>query len=96
MNKKITYDEQETVIIIPAVQVSRTAEVYTCVPTMLKKLRKQAKDRPDCVRIKQDDGESLFADVDSSCVRITPKKQISEEQRKASAERFRKMRGDTT
>lgn len=92
MERKIPFEEQETVIIVPSARISKTAEIYTCVPTMLTKLRKQAKERPDCVRIKQDMGDALFADVDSSCVRITPKRIMSEESRRASAEHLAKVR----
>ena len=86
--KRIPYDEQETIINIPASQVSKTAEVYTNVPSMLKKIRKQSKSRPDCVQIKRDLGDALFAEVDRSCIRITPKRIVSDEQRLASAKRL--------
>lgn len=89
MNK---YDEQETIINIPAAQVSKIAEVYTCVPTMLKKLRKQAKSRPDCIRIQRDLGDAIFAEVDSRCVKIVPKRIISDEQRSAASERLKEAR----
>lgn len=92
MGNRTPYDEQETIIVIPASHISKTADVYTCVPHMLKKLREQAKSRPDCVQIKQDLGDALFADVDSSCVRITPKRQVSDEQRAAAAVRLQKAR----
>ena len=86
--KRTPYEEQETIINIPAAQVSKTAEVYTSIPSMLKKLRNQAKSRPDCVRIKRDLGDALFAEVDRSCVRITPKRIVSDEQRATAAKRL--------
>ena len=86
--KRIPYDEQETIINIPASQISKTAEIYTNIPSMLKKLRKQAESRPDCVRIKQDLGDALFADVDRSCVRIVPKRIVSDEKRASAAKRL--------
>ena len=92
LSKSTPYDEQETVIVIPAVQVSRTAEVYTCTPSMLKKIRKQAESRPDCVQIKHDLGDALFADVDSSCIRITPKRRMSDAARISATERIMKVR----
>lgn len=92
----IKYDEQETIINIPAVQVSRTAEVYTCVPSMFKKLKKLAESRPDCVRIKQDLGDALFADVDINCIKIVPKRILSEEQRRAASARLAKLREGQT
>lgn len=92
LKNRTPYEEQETVIVIPDSHVSKTADVYTCVPHMLKKLRKQAKSRPDCVQIKRDLGDALFADVDSSCIRITPKRLVSDEQRAAASERMKKAR----
>lgn len=90
--KRIPYDEQETIINIPAPQVSKTAEVYTNVPSMLKKIRKQSKSRPDCVQIKRDLGDALFAEVDRSCIRITPKRIVSDEQRAVAAKRLAESR----
>lgn len=92
MNKRTPYDEQETVITISAPQVSRKAEVYTCIPSMFKKIKKLAETRPDCVRIKQDLGDALFAEVDSSCIKISPKRRMSDEQRAAAAKRLEKAR----
>lgn len=86
--KRTPYEEQETIINIPASQVSKTAEVYTNIPSMLKKLRKQSESRPDCVQIKRDIGDALFAEVDRSCIRITPKRIVSEEQRAIAAKRL--------
>ena len=86
--KRTPYEEQETIINIPASQVSKTAEVYTNIPSMLKKLRKQSESRPDCVQIKRDLGDALFAEVDRSCIRITPKRIVSDEQRATAAKRL--------
>ena len=92
MNKPIPFDEQETVIIMYPPQVSKAAEVYSCMPNMLKKLRKLAETRPDCVRIKQDLGDAIFVDMDRSCVKISPKRKLTEEQRAAASERLAKGR----
>ena len=92
MPKGIPIDEQETVISFSPAQVSKSAEVYSCMPGMMKKLRKQAESRPDCVRIKKDDGDALFAEVDRSCIKISPKRTMSDEQRAAAAERLAKGR----
>ena len=96
MSNGIPFDEQETVIIIPVSRVSKTAEVYTCVPGMLKKLRDWSESRPDCVRIKQDMGDALFADVDSSCIKVSPRRRMSEEQRAAASERLARGRAMKT
>lgn len=90
--KRTPYDEQETIINIPASQASKTAEVYTNIPSMLKKLRDQSKSRPDCVRIKRDLGDAVFAEVNSSCIRITPKRIVSDEQRAVAAKRLAESR----
>ena len=96
MDKRIPYEEQETVIVVPVSKISKKADVYTCVPTMLKKLKNLAESRPDCVQIKRDLGDAVFAEVDSKCVRITPKRILSEEQRRAASERLEKLRGDNS
>ena len=90
--KPIPIDEQETVITISPPQVSQTAEVYTCMPNMMKKLRDQAASRPDCIRINKDLGNALFAEVDRSCIKITPKRKMSEADRIAAVERLVKWR----
>lgn len=92
MRNGIPLEEQETVIVMNPKQVSDTAEIYTCMPNMLKRIRKMAESRPDCVRIKRDDGDALFADVARSCIKISPKRQLSNEQRQAAAARLEKAR----
>ena len=88
MDQKNPIDEQETTINIWPAQVSKKAEVYTCIPSMVKRLRTLASTRADAVRIISDDGYSVTAEVDRSCVKISPKRIISEEQRKVAADRF--------
>ena len=88
MDDKITMDEQETTINIFPAQVSKKAEIYSCIPAMVKRLKKLAVNRPDAVRILQDDGISVTAEVDRSCIKISPKRIVSDEQRKAASERL--------
>ena len=95
MKKRNPFDEQETIIIVSPSQVSKTAEVYTCMPSWADKLRKLAASRPDCVRITQDLGDALFADVERSCVKIIPKRIYSEEYRRSCAERLEAERRKT-
>ena len=90
LDKSIPYEEQETIISFSPTRVSKVAEVYTCIPEWVNKIRKLAVSRPDCVHIKRDLGDSLFAEVDKSCVRIMPKRQMTEEQRLAYVEHFTK------
>lgn len=92
MDKLIPLEEQETIITLQPSRVSKTAEIYTCIPDQLKKFRKLAESRPDCVRIKRDLGNALFVDVDRSCIKISPKRLMSEEQKQAAAERLEKAR----
>ena len=93
MDCKVPLEEQETVINIFPARVSPKAEVYTCIPAMVNKLKKLATDRPDCVEIVGETECSVTACVDRSCVKITPKRRVSDEQRKASAERLAAARG---
>ena len=88
METKNPIDEQETVINILPAQISRNAEIYTCIPAMSKRLRKLAETRPDSVRIVHDNGTSVIAEVDRSCIKISPKRLVSEELRRAAADRF--------
>lgn len=92
MKNTIPFNEQETTISFFPAQVSKTAEIYTCMPNVMNQLRNYAKTRPDAVTITKDEGDALFAVVDRSCVKITPKRQLSDEQRTAAAERLAKGR----
>ena len=56
---------------------------------------KLAESRPEEVKIKQDQGDMLIADVDRAYVKISPKRQMSEESKKAASERLARMRGET-
>ena len=92
MDKSIQLDEQETVISFSPTRISKAAEVYTCMPDWVKRLRTLAKSRPDCVRITQDLGDAVFAEVDKSCVKLSPKRKMTEAQRLAASERLAKGR----
>lgn len=88
MDFKVPIDEQETTINILPAQISKKAEIYTCIQSTVTRLKKLAATRPDAVRIISDTGYSVTAEVDRSCVKITPKRLVSDEQRKAAADRF--------
>ena len=88
MAKSISFDEQETVIVITPPQISKQASVYSCIPSTVLRLRKLADQRPDVVRIVSEDDYGIYALVDRSCIRIAPKRQMTEEQRKAATERL--------
>ena len=89
MNKPYSFDEQETTINMFPTIVSKTAEIFSCVPTMMNRLRDLAVDHPDEVAIREDDG-CIFATVPASWVKVQPKRKcnMTEEQRRANAERL--------
>ena len=91
----IPYEEQETIINLLPPQIESTGEIYTCMPHMVKKLRKWAKSRPDSVTITQDFGDAVSAKVDRSWIKVAPKRVLTEEQRAAAIERLKPKRGDT-
>lgn len=94
MSVGVSLDEQETTITIYPSQVQNYAEVYSCIPGMMKKLRKLAADNPDDVRIEKEDDIGIFVQVPAKWIRIRRPKQVhlSEEQREAAAERMRLSR----
>lgn len=92
MSRSIPLDEQETIICFNPAQVSKVAEIYSCMPNVMKSLRENAKKRPDAVKILKDDGDAVFASVDRSCIKFAPKRKLTEEQRQAAAERLAKGR----
>lgn len=78
-----TLDEQETTInVLPAV-VSKSAEVYTCIPNMIEKIRKLAEEYPHDVVIVEKDGY-VNATVPREWIKIQPKRKSSmdDEQRR--------------
>jgi acetoin utilization deacetylase AcuC-like enzyme len=90
MNVQYSLEEQETTInVFPSV-VSKKAEVYTCIPQMMKRLRKLAEDYPSEVAMNEHGGY-IDATVPSAWIKIAPKRKstMTEEQRQAAAERIR-------
>lgn len=95
MGKIVAMDEQETVIILQPARINKVADVYTCMPDQMEKLRDLSKSRPDCVQIKRDQGDAVFAEVERSCIKIIPKRLMTEEKRIAASERMKKVRAET-
>lgn len=96
--KPIPIGDQETVISFAPPSVSNIAEVYTCMPGVMNKLRSQAEKRPDCVRITKDLGNAVFADVSRACIKIYPPHVPTEAERARAAAnlaRGRRMKNDT-
>lgn len=96
MNRSIPLEEQETIICFSPAQVSKVAEIYSCMPNVIKSLRENARKRPDSVTILKDEGDAVFASVDRSCVKFAPKRKLTDEQRRAAAERLAKGRAMKT
>lgn len=90
----VSLEEQETTISIFPSQIQDYAEVYTCMPGMMRKLRKFAETDPEEVKIEREDDIGLFAHVPARWIQIRKPKQMhmSEEQREAAAERLREAR----
>lgn len=93
MSHNYTIDEQETIINMLPATVSKQAEIYSCVPQMVSRLRKLAEDNPKDVAIMEDDG-AVTATVPLSWIKIAPKikRQMTEEQRQANIERLARYR----
>lgn len=90
MSKLYPKDEQETTINMFPKTVSSKAEIFTCIPTEITKLRKLASEYPSEVALKEDDG-CIFCTVPVSWVRISPKRKcnLTQEQKQANAERLK-------
>lgn len=96
MSVGVSLEEQETTISIFPSQVQEYAEVYSCVPGMMKKLRKLAADNPEDVKIEKEDDIGIFVQVPAKWIRIRKPKQmhLTEEQREAAAERLKRARAN--
>ena len=92
MQESTPIEEQEMTINLYPNQISSKAEVFSSIPYMNKKLRKMAQEHPESVTIEKDTGNEIMALVDRSCIRISPKRIMSDEQREASAKRLAEAR----
>lgn len=82
-------NEQETTINVFPKAVSDKAEIFTCIPTMMDRMRKLAKEYPTDVCIREEDG-ALFCTVPIGWVKVAPKRKctLTEEQKAANAARL--------
>lgn len=87
----VSLNEQETTINMFPASVSDKAEIFTCVPYMMTRLRKLAAEYPQEVELREE-SECIFCTLPYSWIRISPKRKctLSEEQKQANAERLRK------
>lgn len=81
-------EEQETIVNVVPKQINEKAFVYTTIPSELKRLWKLHKSNPDDVLIVRDDKYGTEFAIPRRWVTIRKPRAVSEEQRRASAERF--------
>ena len=81
-------DEQETVINIQPNQVEERICIYTSMTTMLAKLWKIQKQRPDELLVVKDDKYGTEFSVPRNWIKIKPPKQYTEEQRQRMREQL--------
>lgn len=97
MRKHYALDEQETHICVMPKVVSKDAEIFSCIPTMMDRLSKLYTEHADEMMLVEGDG-FVKATVPASWIKVSPKRKsvMTEEQRRAAAERlasYRKARG---
>ena len=97
MRSQYSLDEQETTINVFPKAVSEQANVYTCIPTMIQRLKKLHDNYPDEVSVIESDG-SIHATVPRGWIKIQPKRKctLTEEQKIANAARLASMRKSRT
>ena len=85
-------EEQETTINMEA--VSKTAEIYTCEPNMVRKLEKLAEAHPDEVVLERPDDYGIIVRLPRKYIKVQPPKKcnFSEETLKAMSERLRQAK----
>ncbi|MCD8085485.1 MAG: hypothetical protein LUF28_04025 [Clostridiales bacterium] len=86
---KLSKEEQETIICYN--EAEQQASVYTHNKALRRKLEKLAQQHPDECRLEKvsRNGQAVDYIVPVAWVKITPPRQLTEEQRKAMAERAR-------
>ena len=86
-------EEQETTINVMPASVSKNAEIYTCIPSVIENLFKLYEAYPDEVCIVEGDGY-VNATVPRGWVKIQPKRKctLTDEQKRANGERLAALR----
>ena len=89
MKPNVPLDEQETTINVFPKQISDSAEVYTCIPSMVSRLKKLKKENPKDVLI-HECPPGIIAKVPQSWVKIAPKRKkiMTDEDKQIMLERF--------
>ena len=93
MKSPYTIDEQETIINVFPKSLSDTAEIWTCIPNMIEKIIRLHEQYPGDVSVVVEDG-CANATVPRGWIKIQPKRKctLSEEQKRANAERLAALR----
>lgn len=93
MRSQYSTDEQETIINMFPSSISKTAEVYTCIPNVIQHILKLYEEHPDDVVVVEGDGY-INATVPREWIKIQPKRKcnLTEEQRREAAERLIALR----
>ena len=93
MKSPYLIEEQETTINVFPANVSKLAEIYTCIPHTMETLIRLQADYPEEVTVVQKDGY-VDATVPRSWIKIQPKRKsnMTEEQKRANAERLASYR----
>jgi len=91
VRKTVSLDEQETSISLSP--QDQNAVVYSCEPAVIRRLYSYAAENPQCV-ITRDDGYGVICEMPKEWVIYRPRKkrQLSDEQKQAAAERFHRYR----
>lgn len=72
----ISFDEQETTINLVPKRISKVAEIYSCEPAFMNRIRKIARERPDEVTL-HDLGDQIFVELPRDWCRVTPKRKVT-------------------
>lgn len=86
---RIPLDEQETHINFSPVEMGKSCEIYTTVPSMMKYLERMVLKYPNECRLVKDDQYSYTASIPFKLVKPRNPRAMSEEQKAAAAERMR-------
>ena len=68
--KSVSLEEQETSISLSP--LDKFAEVYSCEPTVVKRLYKYAEEHPDVCRITMDDGYGVTCEMPKAWIKYKP------------------------
>ena len=87
--KIVPYEEQETSILLGVPHLSPDADIYTCMPAMIRKLKQLKEQYPDQVNIQKEDDYGIQLTLPREWVKIKPKRVLSEQQRQQIAQNLK-------